>query len=274
MRHRHSRLIGAAENVSLSDSFRAEANKRRTMPANLDLSESMWGRRVLPGDLSTVKVQSSSKAMKMKSKRAKGRAEEDAAADGPAGGGSVKDKVSLFEEINLMPVVTASNGKSARKQQQQQQQSRAQKYIPDSDEDRIVTNPVIDMVQNQTARRNQALSTSQGSGNKAASDSEDTETKDDDQSSTDEEELDVSCWSRTKRLFNFLLERREYRDPHTFGWRIKFRRLFLTIGVVLFTYLTIFTTLSTQNFSSKQEIQRMLDYGGKCQDLNASCPSQ
>ena len=59
LRHRQSRLLGEAENISLSDSLNAGARrpKRQTLPANMDLSESMKGRRVMPGDLATVTVQ-------------------------------------------------------------------------------------------------------------------------------------------------------------------------------------------------------------------------
>ncbi len=56
--------------------------------------------------------------------------------------------------------------------------------------------------------------------------------------------------------------RREYKDPVTYGWRIKFRRLFLLLGVVLFTCLTVHTAVSSQHFSSKAEIQTLLDLSG------------
>ena len=37
-------------------------------------------------------------------------------------------------------------------------------------------------------------------------------------------------------VFNFITESREYKDPSTHGWRIKFRRIFLSLGVIFFTY--------------------------------------
>ena len=70
------------------------------------------------------------------------------------------------------------------------------------------------------------------------------------------------CWASAKGAYHFFMETKEYADPHQFGWRIKFRRAFLSVGVLMFTYLTVFTAVSTQNFSSKKEIQQLLDYAG------------
>jgi hypothetical protein len=103
---------------------------------------------------------------------------------------------------------------------------------------------------------------------------------------------DNSFCGRVARLWNFMIEREEYRDPQTHGWRIKFRcltsllssiqfllhpygqklvkctlkniftsrRLCLTIGVIFFTFTTINSTINTQSYSSKDEIQKILDY--------------
>lgn len=76
------------------------------------------------------------------------------------------------------------------------------------------------------------------------------------------QQKDSSCWGRTKRFFHFISERAEYKDPVTFGWRIKFRRIFLTLGTLAFTYQTFHTAVTVQNFSSKEEIQDILDYMG------------
>ena len=76
---------------------------------------------------------------------------------------------------------------------------------------------------------------------------------------------DKSCWGRFKRLYHFAMETMEYKDPLTFGWRIRFRRIFLTLGTLAFTFQTIQTAVTTQNYSSKEEIQDILDYLGKCE---------
>ena len=78
-----------------------------------------------------------------------------------------------------------------------------------------------------------------------------------------EEEADETFeLSRYSKFLNWLLERQEYADPDTHGWRIKFRRVFLHLGVMGFTYTTYDTLMSTQDYSSKKEIQKMLDYIG------------
>jgi len=64
------------------------------------------------------------------------------------------------------------------------------------------------------------------------------------------------------KLLNFVLERQEYSYPETHGWRIKFRRIFLHLGVLGFTYTTYDTLVSTQSFSSKKEIQKILHLTG------------
>ena len=83
----------------------------------------------------------------------------------------------------------------------------------------------------------------------------------DESSEIEEEEqqtADVSCCGKLKRVAHFFLETSEYRDPGTHGWRIKFRRLCLTLGVFFFSYSTIHSTISTQSYSSKHEIQKIL----------------
>eukprot|EP00095_Tigriopus_kingsejongensis_P007184 maker-scaffold3067_size10345-snap-gene-0.2 protein:Tk07184 transcript:maker-scaffold3067_size10345-snap-gene-0.2-mRNA-1 annotation:"predicted protein" len=135
----------------------ARRDKRRTLPNNISLSESLNGRQIRPMDSALVQV-----------------------------------KVRKPEEIPLEPL------------------GRGEKYIPEAEEDAVST----------------------------------------------------GCWARVKRLWNFLRETREYRDPLSYGWRIKFRRIFLTLGVLLFTVLTIYTVIATQGFSSKAEIQKILDLTG------------
>ena len=68
-----------------------------------------------------------------------------------------------------------------------------------------------------------------------------------------------SCF---RRATNFILESQEYKYPKTHGWRIKFRRICLILGVLGFTYTTADTILSTQNFSSKAEIQKIINLVG------------
>ena len=92
---------------------------------------------------------------------------------------------------------------------------------------------------------------------------EEIEEEEDTEKEMEVEIKDSSFWGRLKRIFHFLLETKEYKDPETFGWRIKFRRIFLTLGTIAFSYQTIQTVISTQNYSSKREIQNILDYLGK-----------
>ena len=92
--------------------------------------------------------------------------------------------------------------------------------------------------------------------------SDDDNTANDDTISSEVEVTDDSCWGKTKQIYHFLLETTEYKHPDIYGWRIKFRRLFMTIGVICFTYQTISTAIDTQNYSSKAEIQDILDYLG------------
>ena len=100
----------------------------------------------------------------------------------------------------------------------------------------------------------------------------------------------ANLWLKIRFVYNFVMETREYKDPFTFGWRIKYRRFFLAVGTLLFTYLTIYfvigmtrfytnsprntvkssrictktghSIIDTANFSSKEEIQTLLDFMG------------
>ena len=72
------------------------------------------------------------------------------------------------------------------------------------------------------------------------------------------EETQTMC----ARILNYVLERQEYAFPETHGWRIKFRRIFLHLGVLGFSYTTFETLVSTENYSSKLEIQKILDFVG------------
>ena len=72
----------------------------------------------------------------------------------------------------------------------------------------------------------------------------------------------IGLWQRIVAVYHFITETKEYRDPQTHGWRIKFRRICLTLGVIFFTFQTIAAFVSTQEYSSKHEIQRILDFAG------------
>ena len=50
----------------------------------------------------------------------------------------------------------------------------------------------------------------------------------------------TGCWETIKKLHAFLSESKEYSDPHEYGWRIKRRRMFLIVGTVLYTCLTVY----------------------------------
>ena len=78
----------------------------------------------------------------------------------------------------------------------------------------------------------------------------------------EDDDKDESCWGKSKRLYHFLMESTEYLHPDIYGWRIKFRRMFLTVGTLAFTYTTTNTAIATTHYSSKDEIQKILDYAG------------
>ena len=78
----------------------------------------------------------------------------------------------------------------------------------------------------------------------------------------EDKEKDQFCWGKSKRLYYFLMESTEYLHPDIYGWRIKFRRMFLTVGTLAFTYTTTNTAIATTHYSSKDEIQNILDYAG------------
>ena len=78
----------------------------------------------------------------------------------------------------------------------------------------------------------------------------------------EEAELDSQPETWCSKILNYILERREYAFPETHGWRIKFRRIFLHLGVFGFSYTTFETLVATENYSSKNEIQKVLDYVG------------
>ncbi|CAM6054762.1 unnamed protein product [Sphagnum tenellum] len=63
-------------------------------------------------------------------------------------------------------------------------------------------------------------------------------------------------------IWLLLIERLEYNDPSTYGWRVMFRRSFLMTGVAFFTFVAYQLTIETQNFDSKVEIQQLLVHAG------------
>jgi len=77
-----------------------------------------------------------------------------------------------------------------------------------------------------------------------------------------EEDVSVRSEGWCSTILDYILERTEYAFPENHGWRIKFRRIFLHLGVFGFSYTTFETLISTENYSSKKEIQKVLDYVG------------
>jgi hypothetical protein len=67
---------------------------------------------------------------------------------------------------------------------------------------------------------------------------------------------------RQSKLLNYILEYDEYSNPCKHGWRIRNRRIFLMVGTIGFTYVSIDNFLKAWNYSSKLEIQELLDRFG------------
>ncbi|CAM6054765.1 unnamed protein product, partial [Sphagnum tenellum] len=63
-------------------------------------------------------------------------------------------------------------------------------------------------------------------------------------------------------IWLLLIERLEYNDPSTYGWRVMFRRMFLLTGITFLTFVTYQLTIDTHTFDSKVEIQKLLVYAG------------
>ena len=65
--------------------------------------------------------------------------------------------------------------------------------------------------------------------------------------------------NRFKRIRDFLLENKELPHPEVYGWRIQFRRIFLTFGVIGNVYSTCHEYYKVQVFSSQREVQQLLN---------------
>lgn len=78
----------------------------------------------------------------------------------------------------------------------------------------------------------------------------------------EEEKYHAGQKSVCSNILNYVLERQEYLFPEAHGWRIKFRRIFLHLGVIGFSFTTFETLFSTESYSSKAEIQKILDFVG------------
>ncbi len=220
------RMVEREKNLNrLSDSM--NRGKRRTLPPMrmaVDLSESMRGRKVTPDDLNTINVSDVAKK------------------ENEVPSGRVRDRVNHFEEIKMLPLVQRSHSSAAKYLSQAKKKSKTAAQEK-------VSIPTGDM--------RVAVEVSSSSG-----DVEDMPKTTSVPESRYYVKFDYGLWAQVKAIVFFLLESHEYRDPVTYGWRIKFRRLFLTMGVLLFSYLTAYATVSTQDFSSKKEIQRLLDSAG------------
>ena len=273
-RHRQKNGIIAEETISLSDSMtKGQNNRRRTMPAEVNLGRSMRGRRVTPSDSHVMTVNSG------KEKEGEEEVESELGAAGiierpratqlppmnpkprlppwpptapksrfqrptrPPPPPPPPRKPELPPKPNLPPAVVIERGKRLGREKFRE--------IPFPDDD-----------------HQSGLKADFGDADDGENDvlGESTTTVNTTTSSLaalfDGEGVGGGCWTRTKMVYHFFLETKEYADPHQFGWRIKFRRAFLFVGVLMFTYLTVYTAVSTQNFSSKEEIQQLLDYAG------------
>ena len=65
-----------------------------------------------------------------------------------------------------------------------------------------------------------------------------------------------------KSIWNFLREMEEYHNPNVFGWRVRFRRIYLAIGVISNIFSTVYDNITVREFSSKKEMQELLDKTG------------
>lgn len=259
--------LGLDSSFSLERSFDARGGRRqrgRTLPPNIDLSESMRGRQVRPQDSSLVIVNSGARAKEL-------FASDDDEVEVVDVKGNVRDRIKQFEKRRkrktlrpappppLPPKPPALLARKPRPSIERQRSRNADKYVLKQEVVDMVARAEGEMPEVETRRSNNNSS----SGSKEeAEDSAEEEERRRKSVIVAGEWYPSGCWGQTRRFFDFLLERKEYKDPVTYGWRIKFRRLFLIIGVVLFTCLTIHTTVSSQEFSSKEEIQEILDYAG------------
>ena len=241
-----SKCLITEETISLSDSVNQGQNRRRTMPpAEIDLGRSMRGRRVLPIDSLVMTVTESDKHSKLQGK------------EEPVGESFVGPKRNLLPPIIPRPMLPKESPDAPRKPElppkpnilpvDAMERRNKWRKVESSNKSSFPPNPDSGEVEGESDALNESTTATVKSGSSLsallAGDG-------------------TGCWAYAKRVYHFFMETKEYADPHQYGWRIKFRRAFLSVGVVMFTYLTVYTAVSTQNFSSKVEIQQFLDYAG------------
>ena len=273
-RHRQKNSIIAEETISLSDSMTKGQNRRRTMPAEVNLGQSMRGRRVLPSDSHVMTVTGSGKRRPPSELKGGEEAESELGAriterpprvtqlppmnpkprlppwpptaPKPRFHRPAPPKPELPPKPNLPQAVVIERGKKLGREKFREIP------IPDDDPQNDLNFPPKADSRDADGGERDVLGESTTTVNTTVSSL----------AALLDGEGGGGWWARLKRVYHFFMETKEYADPHQFGWRIKFRRAFLSVGVLMFTYLTVYTAVSTQNFSSKEEIQQLLDYAG------------
>ncbi len=287
----------AEEAISLSDSMNMSKSRRRTMPAELNLSESMKGRMILPRDSQMFKVLESAptknpdqdiSALKESRKDERRRAKQLSplrnAPPAPPLVAVERGKKLGREKFALLPIVRSKEEGEAHRMRTAEIENRRRSKSEDVDpkrakdrkksvrDDQSRPRPTREEEVPDRGRRRERRERDRKQREKEEECPDDLSTscttistvrlETEGSEGTDSESEAADFWNGLKRVYHFVMEKQEYNDPYRFGWRIKYRRFCLTLGVITFTYLTVYTALSTQQFNSKDEIQRILDYAG------------